>query len=77
MAVTWDEAVLGVLIRRGAVMSLTEIYESLEHHPLVTNHHKENWGGQPNYHHWIRSAISRLKKQGKIRHVGRSLYSAF
>ena len=41
---------------------------------LVTPHHKELWGGQPNYHHWVRSTLARLGHRGAIRRVGRRRY---
>ena len=74
MAETWDNAVLNVLKGHGKAMLLQEIYEKMESHPLVTSHHKEDWGGRPNYHHWIRSALARLKKHGAVLRVDRSLY---
>ena len=49
MTETWNEAVLSVLRRRRAVMSLKEIYEAMDNHPLITPHHKDMWGSQPNY----------------------------
>ena len=41
-----DDAVLDVLKTYGRML-LSEIYEKMENHPLVTSHHKEDWGGQP------------------------------
>ena len=76
MTETWDEAVFDVLQRQGTVMSLKEIYGAMECHPIVTSHHKESWGSQPNYHHWIRSSLARLKRRGKVQHVRRSLYAS-
>ena len=76
MSETWNEAVLNVLRRRQAVMSLQEIYEGMENHPLVTPHHKQYSHGQPNYHHWIRSSLRRLKVNGAVRHVSHSRYIA-
>ena len=76
MTETWNEAVLDVLQRQGTVMSLKEIYEAMECRPIVTSHHKETWGNQPNYHHWIRSTLASLKRHGKVQHVGKSLYAS-
>ena len=76
MSETWDEAVFGVLRGRRAVMSLNEIYRAMENHQIVTPHHRELWGNQPNYHHWIRSSLARMKRRGNVRHVGRSLYTS-
>ena len=58
---------------KGAI-SLQEIYRKMESHPLVTPYHREQWGNQPNYHYWIRSALARLKNRGAIQRVGRGLY---
>jgi hypothetical protein len=74
MPETWEEAVERVIASHDGVISLQEIYAALESHPLVRPHHREMWGSQPNYHHWIRSALNRLKLRGLVRRVGRGLY---
>ena len=77
MSETWDEAVLKVLKSRAAPMLLQEIYKAMEGHPLVTLYHKQLWGGQPKYHHWIhRSTIARLKGRGTVSRVGQSLHTS-
>ncbi len=76
MSETWDEAVLKVLKGRQVVMSLQEIYEGMENHPLVTPYHKQYEYGQPSYHNYIRSILAKLKKSGAVRHVSRSRYIA-
>ena len=73
---TWDEAILRIVRAKAGPISLREIYHEMERHPLVTPHHKEFWDRQPRYHHWIRSALARLKNDGKVRHIGRSLYES-
>ena len=47
MSETWEEAVLRIVRAKNGVISLQEIYEEIESHQLVTPHHKELWGGQP------------------------------
>ena len=71
---TWEEAVLRVVVTNKGAISLQDIYRKMESHPLMTPHHRELWHGQPNYHHWIRSALAKLKKRGAIQRVGRGLY---
>ena len=73
---TWDEAILRIVRATAGPISLRDIYQEMERHPLVTPHHRKNWGSQPRYHHWVRSALARLKNDGKVSHVGRSLYEA-
>lgn len=74
MAETWEEAVLYVLSKKGTVMSLREIYRSMEDHPLVTHFHREYSSSQERYKDWIRSRLANLKRQGCVEHVGRGLY---
>ena len=76
MAETWEEAVLRIVRNYEGPIALQEIYRQMENHPLVTPHHRELWRGQPNYHHWIRSLLAKLKDRGAIQHVGRSLYNS-
>ncbi len=71
---TWEEAILRVVKTNKGAILLQEIYRKMESHPLVTPHHRDLWSGQPNYHHWIRSALARLKKRGAIQRVGPSRY---
>jgi len=71
---TWEEAVLRIVETNKGSMSLQEIYRKMKSHPLVTPHHREQWGNQPYYYHWIRSALARLKNRRAIQHVGRGLY---
>ena len=61
--------------QRGPI-SLQDIYKALESHPLVTAHLREFSFSQPNFHHWTRSAIVRLKKRGLVQHVGYALYNS-
>ena len=66
----------------GPVKAIREATPQARHHftladqvnQLVTPHHKELWGGQPNYHHWVRSTLARLGHRGAIRRVGRRRY---
>ena len=74
MPETWDEAVLRIVRGKNGVISVQEICQAIERHPLVTPHHLELWKGQPNYHHSVRSTLARLKGRGEVRHVGRGLY---
>lgn len=72
---TWADAVLAILRRRPKhPWTLDEIYVEIEHQPIVAARHREKWGGQPNYHHWVRSTLARLKADGKVIHVGRARY---
>ena len=71
---TWEEAVLQIVKTSQGTISLQEIYRKMESHPLVTPHHREQWGNQPNYYYWIRSTLARLKNRGAIQRVGRGLY---
>lgn len=74
MPETWEEAVLRIVQTRGGSISLREIYDAMQSHPLVTPHHRELWGNQPNYHHWVRSALAKLSRRGQVRRIGRGLY---
>lgn len=72
---TWAEAVLAVLGQEPTrVWELQEIYAEIAKRPIVTPHHLDDWHGQPNYHHWVRSAIARLKRQGRVAHVATAKY---
>ena len=72
---TWEDAILHVMQQRPSHhWTLTEIYKEVVKLPIVTTHHLEDWGGQPNYHHWVRSAIARIKKKREIKRVKRSTY---
>ena len=74
MSETWEEAILRIVRAKNGEILLQEIYEEMEPHQLVTLHHKALWGGQPNYHHWVRSTLARLGHRGAIRRVGRRRY---
>lgn len=76
MSESWEETVLRIVRAKNGAISLQEIYRAMEQHPLVTPHHREEWRGQPNYHHWIRSAMARLNHRGAVRRVGRGLYTS-
>ena len=76
MSETWAEAVLRIVEARAGPITVQEVCQEMERHPLVTPHHRELWGHQPRYHHWVRSTLGRLKKEGRVRHVGRSLYES-
>ncbi len=76
MSETWEEAVFRIVKDYEGDISLQEIYEGMATHPLVMPHLVELWGGQPNYHHSIRSYLARLKRKGLVRHVGRALYNS-
>jgi hypothetical protein len=70
---TWEDEVLEVLSRRPLrSWLLADLYVEIERKPIVTAHHREMWGSQPNTHHWVRSALNRLKKAGRVTHVGPS-----
>ena len=74
MSETWEEAILRIVRAENGAISLQDIYREIEHHPLITPHHKELWDHQPRYHHWVRSALVKLKDRGDVQHVGRGLY---
>ena len=74
MSETWEEAILRIVRAKNGEISLQEIYREMEHNQLVTPHHKELWGGQPNYHHWVRSRLAKLKESGAVRRVRRGIY---
>ena len=57
MRETWEEAVLRIVRAKDGPITLQEIYQAMECHPLVTPYHKEPWGGQPRFHHWVRSYL--------------------
>lgn len=72
---TWEDAVLEVLSRRPLrTWLLPDLYAEINRLPIMTPHHRELWGLQPNYHHWVRSALNRLKQSGCVAHVGRSAW---
>jgi len=76
MTDTWEQAVLRVISNKGREpIHLRDIYKEMENHPLVTHYHNELWGSQAKYKHWIRSALARLKNEGKIVRVERAIYS--
>jgi hypothetical protein len=73
----WAEAIEQVMRDTGTEeVTLWQIYRSMVKLPLVTNHHKESWSdGVPNYKHWTRKYLSTLCREGKVRRVGRGIYS--
>jgi hypothetical protein len=74
--VTWEEAIIGVMRKRPShSWTLTEIYVEIVKLPLVTPHHHEYWGTQPNYHHWVRSALARLRRNRTVKRIARSTYT--
>lgn len=76
MTETWEQGVLNVPRRRGKVMSLTQMYESMENHQPMTSGLQEIWGARPKCRHWIRVAFMALKGKSAIRRVRRSHYIA-
>ena len=70
MSETWEEAVLRIVRAKNGEISLREIYEEIEPHPLVTPHHRKLWGGQPKYHHCVRSRLAVLRERGEVEHLG-------
>jgi hypothetical protein len=76
MKPTWEAVVLSVLGKPPTrPWRLQDIYGEVEKLPIVTAHHRQVWGSQPNYHHWVRSALAQLKKKRRVKHVGPSTYS--
>lgn len=73
---TWEEAVFNIVGSLKRPVSLQEIYARMAEHLLVRSHHRKLWGSQPNYHHWVRSVLAKLKRKGLVCHVGRGLYAA-
>ena len=74
MSETWEETILRIIRAKNGEILLQEIYEEIEPHPLVTPHHRELWGFQPNYHHQVRAHLAKLKNRGAVRRVGRGRY---
>ena len=74
MSETWEEAILRIVRAKNGEISLQEIYREMKHTRLVTSHHKELWGGQPNYHHWVRSVLAKLRDNGAVWRVSRGRY---
>lgn len=73
--VTWAQAIVGVLKTRPSHRwILSEIYSEIAKLPIVTRHHRDTWGGQPNYHHFVRSELAKLARRGIVEHVARSTY---
>ena len=72
---TWAEAIIATLGKRPTHdWALGEIYAAIERLPIVEEHHRDPWRGQPNFHHWIRSELAKLCQKGKVRRVRRSTY---
>lgn len=38
--------------------------------PNVTDHHRQVWGEQPDFEHWVRSALYRLTRAQLVDQVG-------
>lgn len=76
MSETWEDAILTVLATRPqSTWTLQQIYAEIDKRPIVTERHRKFWGSQPNFHHWVRSELARLKKNGDVVHVGRAQYA--
>jgi Ribbon-helix-helix protein, copG family len=72
---TWAEAIIVTMSKRlRHDWKLSEIYSAVERLPILKERHRNHWGSQPNYHHWIRSELAKLCRKGKIRRIGRSTY---
>ena len=77
MSETWNEAILRIVREQAGVISLQEIYQEIEQHPLVTPRHRELWkNGQPNYQCAIRRGLTTLYRRGEVRRVGQGLYKS-
>jgi hypothetical protein len=73
---TWEAAIFDLFASRPKhVWTLNEIYSRVETMPFVTAHHHEIAYGRPNYQHWVRSHLKKLKDAGKIRQVERAQYA--
>jgi hypothetical protein len=73
----WKQAILEILQRHnGQPVKLKEIYHEMLHHPLVTEYHRDSWSAnkQPRYQCWIRSLLSTLVKEGKVKHIRTATY---
>ena len=76
---TWNEAILRIVRAKAGVISLPEIYQEMEQHPLVTPRHRELWdNGQPRYQCAIRRRLTTLCRRSEVRNVnvGRGLYTS-
>jgi len=72
---TWAEAIIITMKRRPTHdWTLKELYAAIERLSIVQEHHRDYWGSQPNYHHWIRSELAKLGEKGIVKHVRRSTY---
>jgi hypothetical protein len=74
---TWNDIIFSIIQTHNDNISLSEIYKSLKTNPCVTAYHYQPWkpGGQPRYECWARKCISNLVRAGRIKRVGRALYS--
>ena len=69
MVSVWEEAILKILKRHYPnEVQLQIIYNEIEGYITLTDYYKESWKEnlQPRYQCWIRSYLSKLKKDGLV-----------
>ncbi len=74
----WKEIVFSIIeAANGEPLSLADIFDALETHPIVTPYHREPWkkGGQPRYECWARRYLTTLVREQRIVRVSRGIYS--
>ena len=78
MLETWNAAILRIVRASAGAISLREIYQEMEPHPLVTRYHREPWrkGGQPHYQCAIRRRLTTLCRRGEVPRVDHGLYTS-
>jgi hypothetical protein len=72
---TWNDAVIQVMAKRPSRdRHLQDLYAQIGELPIVSAHHRDTWGCQPNFHHWVRSTLNRLRKAGRVERVGHATW---
>ncbi len=77
MGETWKQAIVSTMEEHGPVMTLSEIYQQMTNHPLVTPYHLERWkpGGQPRYQCCIRRRLTDLVNEGTVERLDTATYN--
>lgn len=67
----WDRVILEMLkLEPQRTWMFADICAGIPALPIVTAHHRKMWGSQPDFEHWVLSALYRLTRAQLVEQVG-------